>query len=255
MPFTAAHPALILPLLGRFRVPCANSALIVGAMAPDFEYFLRLSPLATMGHSLMGLFVFCLPLGLLVLALYQLLIKRPLALLMPKWVFVRLGPVMQPQRLKACDAPVLAVLVLLGAASHLLWDGLTHGGGWAQQLWPIWGQVLFTLRGIDVPLFKLLQHVSSLVGLAALAWAATRWLGQQTESPDAKPWSVRRRWLTLGTMVAAATAIGLCAVLADWPMVQSARAAQVLIVRFVVASIAGLALSVLVFGVVVTLRS
>lgn len=252
MPFTAAHPALVLPLLSHVRVPYASSALIMGAMAPDFEYFLRLRPLATMGHSLWGLFTFCLPLGLLVLLAYQLWVKRPLALLMPAWIFSRLGPVMQPQRLKLRDVLMLAVLLWVGAASHLLWDGLTHRGGWALQLWPGLGQVLFQFQGLEFPVFKLLQHASGLLGLLALAWAAARWLGRQTASTAAHPWSVRQRCGVLAAMAAAALVFGLGVVLADAQAVHSAHAAQVFVVRFAVATITGLAVAALVFGLLIT---
>src|SRR5690349_14740000 len=83
MPFTAAHPAAILPLAVRLSVPYGVSALAVGSMSPDFEYFLWRHAASTSGHSIDGLFVFCLPAGLIVLAAFHTLVKRPLALLLP----------------------------------------------------------------------------------------------------------------------------------------------------------------------------
>ncbi|SEP14833.1 DUF4184 family protein [Paenibacillus sp. OV219] len=57
MPFTFAHPAYALPL--KFINPRYLSAtgLVLGSMAPDFEYFLTLEPHQTIGHSFSGLFV------------------------------------------------------------------------------------------------------------------------------------------------------------------------------------------------------
>src|ERR1043166_8840756 len=78
MPFTLSHPAAGVPhwpVLRRLGLPLA--AVAIGAMSPDFEYFIRLQTLALWGHSLVGLFVFCLPAGLVVLAGWELLVKDP----------------------------------------------------------------------------------------------------------------------------------------------------------------------------------
>src|SRR5262245_44725270 len=71
MPFTIAHSAVALPVLRWLRAPYAASALVVGTMAPDFEYFLRLRPFASISHTLPGLLVFCLPAGAAVLAAFH----------------------------------------------------------------------------------------------------------------------------------------------------------------------------------------
>src|SRR5262245_13712318 len=123
MPFTAAHPAIVLPLIGRFRVPYATSALVVGAMAPDFEYFLRLRPIATISHSLLGVVVFCLPASALVLMAYHLIAKRPATLLLPDWVRRRLARAMDNCRPSVRDLGMLALLIMIGALSHIAWDG------------------------------------------------------------------------------------------------------------------------------------
>jgi len=65
LPFTLAHPAAVLPLR---RTGLVFSALVVGSMAPDFPYFLSVSDAIRWGHSTRGVFLFCLPFGLLVRA-------------------------------------------------------------------------------------------------------------------------------------------------------------------------------------------
>jgi Domain of unknown function (DUF4184) len=69
VPFTLAHGAAALPFR---RLHLVFSGLLVGAFAPDFEYFLRCSPDDGFGHTLLGTFVLTLPLALLVLWLFTL---------------------------------------------------------------------------------------------------------------------------------------------------------------------------------------
>jgi hypothetical protein len=57
MPFTLSHPAAVAPLwpiARRFRLSLA--ALAIGAMVPDFEFFLHLRPAARWSHALVGVF-------------------------------------------------------------------------------------------------------------------------------------------------------------------------------------------------------
>jgi hypothetical protein len=63
-----------------------------------------------------------------------------------------------------------AVGIVLGAATHLVWDGFTHGGYWGADLIP-------ALRAptplLGVPWFNVLQHVSTIAGgLVVLVWGA-----------------------------------------------------------------------------------
>src|SRR5579883_3328227 len=84
MPFTLAHPAIVVPL-ARWRPRVFPlTALVVGSMSPDFEYFVYLRPIRTIGHDLMGIPLLCVPSGLLVLLLFEYLMKRPMILLFPQ---------------------------------------------------------------------------------------------------------------------------------------------------------------------------
>lgn len=53
MPLTFAHPAAILPFSRQSKY-IHFSALVLGSMAPDFEYFLRGRPVGEIGHSFTG---------------------------------------------------------------------------------------------------------------------------------------------------------------------------------------------------------
>src|SRR5690606_25271393 len=54
---------------------------------------------------------------------------------------------------------------LLGASSHLFWDSFTHGDGYfASTLWFYENNSVF-FNGARYPLFYVLQHVSTVLGL------------------------------------------------------------------------------------------
>ncbi len=81
MPAICAHPVIAVPLT---RYNLCLSALIVGSMSPDFFYFFRVSHNAQFGHTLQGVFLFCLPVGLLVLWVFHRVLKSPLFSLLPQ---------------------------------------------------------------------------------------------------------------------------------------------------------------------------
>ena len=85
MPFTAAHPAAVLPLRRFCPQWFVWPALIVGSITPDTEYFLALRPQSSHGVTFAGSFYYCVPIGLLLLGAFHLLLRQPLALLLPKY--------------------------------------------------------------------------------------------------------------------------------------------------------------------------
>lgn len=143
MPYPFAHPAAVLPLarpMGRFAVP---SALAIGSVLPDLWHIVPLVGRAD-SHSLAALFWFCLPAGLLLYVVFHLLLKQPLiALLSPRlgrFTCAGLPP-----------APWYAVLasLLAGAATHVLWDELTHANDPAMES-TNWFQHANTLAGAAI---------------------------------------------------------------------------------------------------------
>lgn len=171
MPFTFAHPAAAVPLrkaLGRFG---SLSALIIGSMVPDLPYFLRWYVYGLSSHNFGGLFYFCLPAGVLIYILFHGFLRRPLTQLLPASVAEHLR-VAYPMR-----TPVLAVIVstIVGAATHIVWDAFTHDTPPLARLLPFLSTTLFSIGTFDVPVYKLLQHLSTVLGLAILAFWIIRW--------------------------------------------------------------------------------
>lgn len=76
MAFTFTHPAAVLSLVDRENKNINSAGLIIGAMAPDFEYFLYFRPKSVIGHSIMGMFSINLILSFVVYILFYSFIKK-----------------------------------------------------------------------------------------------------------------------------------------------------------------------------------
>ena len=187
MPFTISHAAAVLPLerWTRHRLPL--TALMVGSMAPDFGYFFSHEASRAMTHSVVGLIAFSLPAGMLVwLFFVTFLEKATITLLSDRW----------HTRFAHTDAITLslvaraAIAIVLGAATHLLWDAFTHRATFATALFPV---LLAPTPGFRwLPVYHLLHGTSSVVGLAVLvAWA--RGLHRQPARSRIRPYELGER--------------------------------------------------------------
>ncbi|GGC77738.1 DUF4184 family protein [Undibacterium terreum] len=184
MPFTLSHPAAVLPLHKLLGRRSSISAMAIGSMAPDFAYFLP-GIHGLMTHSLAGILIFCLPAGLLAYFIFHLLIKRPACLLLPEFLLSRLrGQVFGAGTLPSVSIWVLACSVMLGAATHIAWDALTHRNSAVVNHVDLLRSVVFTVDGSQVYLYKLLQHLSTALGLLVLAWWVQSWLTQPATPAD-----------------------------------------------------------------------
>jgi hypothetical protein len=185
MPFTLAHPAAALPLRRRLRGLGSASALAVGSMVPDLPYFLPVGIDGPESHSAAGLLWFDLPMGLACWLVYVLLV-RPFAFdVLPAAVVRRVeAPDVRPD-LSLRALPRIVVSVLVGAATHVAWDSFTHATGAGVDLFPILHTEVPALAGYEI--YSLLQHLSSIVGLALLAWWTRQWLRRTPPRPLDRP--------------------------------------------------------------------
>ncbi len=153
-------------------------------MAPDFHYFLGLHVDAKTSHSIAGAFYFCLPLALATLWLFHRVLKAPLISLAPEWHQARLARFAVPFRFGPGGRFALILFsVLLGIFSHLLWDSFTHGHGWVVRELPLLRVVVLQQFSGGRPVYVLLQHASTLLGMGILAIAYRRW--SEKASPQA----------------------------------------------------------------------
>ncbi len=124
MPFTFAHPAIVLPLKVVSDKYISMIGLVIGSITPDFEYFFRLKVESKYSHTWAGLIWFDLPLGLLLTYFYKDLIKDKLIDHLPE-VLNRRFSAFKRNKYRSGQIHYFFVLlfsVLIGAASHLFWD-------------------------------------------------------------------------------------------------------------------------------------
>jgi hypothetical protein len=168
------------------------SALIVGSFAPDFAYFFFLTPRGLGAHSLHGMFLYDLPLSLVALWLFHAYVKQPFTMLLPKGFRARLKPSEEPLSFwPPARLALIVVSILVGTATHLLWDSFTHPFYWPyRHLSFLRLPIHLPIEG-NVHMYKVLQDGSSLFGLAVVAVWIWIWYRatEPVELPVAEPYS------------------------------------------------------------------
>jgi hypothetical protein len=199
MPYTLSHVAAVLPfsrLLARLRI---LSAMVIGSMVPDFGYLLPIHPLRAQTHTAVGLLTFSLPLGLVSYWIFQRWMKTPLFTLLPDSAYLRWRPFWAPAALNDPRQWLLAAGgVLAGAVTHLVWDGFTHEGARGMRMMPELDDWKFELHGHHLIGARLLQDVSSILGLA-IVLVTLIYAFRRGDTPGMGPRALgagqRRNWL------------------------------------------------------------
>ena len=165
MPFTPAHPAIVLPLL-RSRWFSATG-LIAGSLSPDFEYFFKMSVDGVHGHTWPGLFYFDLPVSVGLAYLFHLVVKRNLIHSLPLFLQSRFADTLtlRFQKYVLAKPFIFISSILVGATSHIVWDSFTHGTGFSVHYFSFYRGSYFPFDGVNYPLWYALQHISTFVGL------------------------------------------------------------------------------------------
>lgn len=167
MPFTFAHPIAIWPLRNKLPV----SALALGAMVPDYGIFDLNLYLQT--HNWRGIFKFDIFFALLLLLLWEFLIKDALLDASPTWIRQRVASGQRLSLKQWLWAPVAAGI---GAATHIFWDSFTHAGRFGTRHFPV-----LNTEFAGSPGHRWLQHLSTLVGLSLILVWWVSWLRKRTK--------------------------------------------------------------------------
>lgn len=164
MPFTYAHPALVVPFVRASDARGWRSSLVLGAMAPDLARMIPVWGTRELSHSLSGLLLVDVPLAIALTLVWSLWFA-PRAVRLPG--------------LEAMEHPwtpasrfLIPLGALLGSVSHLLWDLITHG------------PPIFQWAFLDIELFQTVAgpfrvrnsvwFVHSFAGLGILGWCGAR---------------------------------------------------------------------------------
>lgn len=210
MPWTFAHPAAILPLrgVGRWRLPLA--ALVVGSLTPDLGYYFGQFQLATFAHSTLGIPLVCLPAGALLLVLFA-AVRHDLIRLLPQphrhALVTREAEGRKTSRLGRLLGAAAGLLI--GAATHTVWDSFTHASGLMVQLLPALQAPAFIVGARQLYMFNLLQHASTVLGVVAIVVMYLRWLNLPRPSPALNLAKERTRYIILFGCLALSCAAGM----------------------------------------------
>lgn len=208
MPFTPSHAIVALPFVRSRALAGAGipGAVAVGAMTPDLPLFVRGTPVSYgWTHSVTWVPLTAL-LAFVLLLLWRCALRPAARELSPGWLARRLPPAWDASALVAAhetvaprlwrDRPaghlfpfVLAMALLFGVVSHIAWDLFTHEGRLGIPLLQAsWG---------PLPVYRWLQHGSTVVGLVILAGCAVLWLSRAGAAASVHrvlPTVIRRVW-------------------------------------------------------------
>jgi Domain of unknown function (DUF4184) len=177
MPFTLAHPAAITPFKRFCPRYLSFPALIAGSVSPDLSYFsgrLDLGPFAH--HPLKG-FLFGVPAGLFILAVFY-LFRSPALKILP----ARYQEIFQPLLLRPIGAPIVILASLfIGVATHIVWDSFTHNHSLLVQYVPFLRIPILAMGYTTVRLVHLLSYLCSFLGVFWLCLLYSKW--RATEPP------------------------------------------------------------------------
>ena len=234
MPWTFAHPAAILPLRRFCPAPLDFSALVIGSMVPDLGYYFY-SNLARIAHSFLGSILVCIPAGLALWIIFNLL-RKPLCFVLPQPHRDALAALaVPPLSLRPRTLIAAGISLLLGAWTHIVWDSFTHNT-WVVKRLPLLRESVFQVSNVEFPWYVFLQHLSTVVGATILIAAYCSWLRLHRETATDPSTGADDLWryLLLVAVVSLALVIAVPRAVAVASRFAGYRALNVLVFRMVI---------------------
>ncbi|MCW2781385.1 MAG: hypothetical protein JWR35_1834 [Marmoricola sp.] len=180
MPYTFAHPAAVVPLRRYLWLP----GLVAGSIAPDLGYYVPVPGGSGFSHTLRGLFSTDIASSAELIVAAYLLIGPVLAVAPAGWRERITTPDTLAQLRSVRAALTLVASVIVGSATHILWDAFTHPQGRAVVHWTVFRDL--TIYGHE--LYNVLSYLSALGGLVVVGVAVRIWhRNAPTSAPDRWP--------------------------------------------------------------------
>jgi hypothetical protein len=193
MPFTFSHPAIVLPFLKIRHASVSMSGLIIGSMTPDFEYFIQMKLSGRYSHSLEGMFFFDLPVACILALIFHMVVKKPFIDNLPGYFSSRLSELRNFDFMSYLRQYFLFFLIclLIGIALHIVWDSFTHANSYFVDRIPFLSTPIFIDGMAHLPLFRYLQHGSTIIGAGFIIASFHRQRTvERTNKPFIKFWTI-----------------------------------------------------------------
>jgi hypothetical protein len=181
MPFTLSHAAASLPFR---KLKPVWPALVIGTFAPDLQYFIWISDEDRSGHHFPDVLLFTLPFAILVLWVFEWIVKGPAIELLPTSLQRRLQDKIEPLSFRGWNRiSSIALWISAGIATHVFWDQFTHSYSWLGGQWSLLRARVAVPFLHPMPLPKLLQDVSTIAGLLVLCVWFVGWYRRTAPMP------------------------------------------------------------------------
>lgn len=178
MPGTFSHPLAVLPLRRFTPRPLNFAALVIGSMTPDFGYFINRFDLSSFAHTLPGIFLACVPTGVVMLLLLYLFAK-PVCYVLPSPHREVLSPICPAFPRERSAWLIILLSLLLGAWTHTFWDAFTHKDGWFVERIAFLREPAFKTGSSTTHVYLALQEASTIIGFLIIAIAYCMWIYRQ----------------------------------------------------------------------------
>ncbi len=208
VPFTVSHAIVGAPAR---KVGLTISAVAIGAMSPDFVFFLpeplaRHLPPGAFEHTLLGVLTLDAALAAIALVLWWALFAAPLRAWSPTTIRTAVPVVPKPTWRPGWRRIVLAYVgIVIGGFSHIVWDSFTHPDRFASDRIPL----LYDLALGDLTGAQVAQYISSVLGLLLIAVVLfVAWKRSDHSYPD-EPASPNWLWPVIIVVALSGLVVGL----------------------------------------------
>jgi hypothetical protein len=205
MPFTPAHAAIVIPFLKINQRYVSATGLVIGSLAPDFEYFFKFSVDSNYSHTLLAILYFNIPVSMILALSFHNVVKRNLISNFPSFIqqkFLPLRPFHFSEYLRKHPF-VFIISAAFGALSHIFWDAFTHNDAFFVRELSFYKDAFVPYRGARYPLWYALQHISTVVGLLVVSFYVLMRPNEKsmTTKPDFRYWVFVTLITTLAVVV------------------------------------------------------
>ncbi|GHA62145.1 DUF4184 family protein [Pontibacter akesuensis] len=172
MPFTFSHPAIVLPLKKLKPNWFSVNGLVLGSMAPDLQYFLKMSGASDFGHTAIGVFAIDLPLSFLVAIAFHRWVRNSLIRHLPSPLDTRYSDFLTFDFNAYLRRSwfVFAASAFVGALSHMFWDFFGRPEGIVYYFAPAFFEQTLQLGPVEMEVNDLIERIGSVLGLIFLGW-------------------------------------------------------------------------------------